>query len=616
MPNFQQQNQCAANSLDCRKEADMSKNKGLTILYSRLSREDSRQDESLSIENQKKILEIYAVQNGLVPFCHLSDDGYSGTQWNRPGWLELIVEVEAGNVQNIVVKNLDRMGRDYLRVGLYMEQFRDSGVRLIAISDGIDSDRGEDDFTPFRAIMAEWFARDTSKKIKAVAQAKGKEGKPLSYNAIYGFRKDPQDKNVWLVDDEAAAVVKRIFQMAVDGYGPYQIARRLSADKVEKPSAYFARTKGWADGRPNEPYAWNGGTVANILSKPEYCGSVVNFRTRKESFKSKKFKYNPRDEWQIFKDRHPALISEETFETVQRLRGTPRRPDSLGESNPLTGILFCADCGKKMYNSRTAKKHYDEHRFGKVYRHKAADFYVCSTNSLSKGVFSEKCSQHFIRTEVVKTLVLDAIKSVSGYVRENEAEFTAKVREASAIRAEETAKASKRKLSQNQKRIAELDRLFKKIYEDNAAERLTDKRFAQLSSDYEQEAEILEAQNVELQAQIEAFTTDGEKADRFIEITRRYTEFNELTNAMLNEFVSRILIHEADKSTGERVQEVEIIFNFIGRFEPPSEPPAPPTADELAAEEKRREKLAKQREYNRRWYAKKRAEELAAEGGQ
>jgi DNA invertase Pin-like site-specific DNA recombinase len=384
----------------------MSKNSKLTILYERLSREDSRQDESLSIENQKNILESYAVQNGFTPFLHIWDDGASGANFNRPGWQELIAKIENDEVSTILVKTMDRMGRDYLRAGLYREMFRERGVRLIAVSDGFDSSLGDDDFTPFREIIAEFYARDTSKKIKAVAHAKGKAGKPLSYNAIYGFVKSPDDKNVWLVDEEASEIVKRIFQMAVDGFGPYQIARTLAAAKVEKPAAYFARTKGWTmDGKNNEPYAWNGGTVGNILAKPEYCGHTVNFRTTKPSFKSKKFTFNPKEDWQIFENTHPALVDEETFATVQRLRGTPRRPDSCGEPNPLTGILYCLDCGKKMYNSRQKKDTYEEKRFGKVYQHKIADFYVCSTNSLSKGVFTDKCSQHYIRTEVIHTLV-------------------------------------------------------------------------------------------------------------------------------------------------------------------------------------------------------------------
>jgi DNA invertase Pin-like site-specific DNA recombinase len=368
------------------------------------------------------------------------NDGYSGTQWDRPGWQELLAMVERDEVGAILVKTMDRMGRDYLRMGLYREMFAEKGIRLIAVSEGWDSKVSDDDFTPFKEIISEFYARDTSRKIKAVAHAKGNAGKPLSYNTIYGYKKSPDDKNIWLIDDEASLVVKRIFQMALDGMEPYQIARRLSADKVEKPSAYFARTKDWAfDGKGNAPYAWNGGTVRNILSKPEYCGKTVNFRTVKPSFKSKKFQYRDKSEWKIFDDTHPALVDEQTYETVQKLLETTRRPSDCGEANPLTGLLFCRECGKKMYNSPTAKTHYTEHRLGKEYTHKSADFYTCSTYSLSRGVFDEKCSQHYIRTEVVRKLVLSAIQGVCGYVRENEAEFVAKIREESMIQQQEAA---------------------------------------------------------------------------------------------------------------------------------------------------------------------------------
>jgi hypothetical protein len=396
--------------------------------------------------------------------------------------------------------------------------------------------------------------------------------------------------------------------------GAYQIARRLAADKVEKPSAYFARTKGWSmDGKNGEPYAWNGGTVGNILSKPEYCGHTVNFRTYKDSYKGKKFKYNPKENWKVFENTHPALITREQFDVVQKLRGTPRRPDDCGEANPLTGLLFCHECGRKMYNSRQSKTHYEEQRFGKTYRHKVADCYTCSTNSLAKGVFTEKCSQHYIRTEVVREIVLATIRATAAYVRENEAEFAAKIRELSTVRQAEAAKAHKKQLAANEKRIAELDRLFKKTYEDNANGKLSDKRFTQLSDEYEREQADLQEQNVTLAAEIEAFDEDTLKADRFIELVRRHTEFDELTPQMLNEFVNRIEVYEAEKVDGQRTQRVDVHLSYIGRFELPAEEKAPPTPEEIAAAEKRRAKLAKQREANKRWYAKKCAEQLAAQ---
>jgi len=458
--------------------------------------------------------------------------------------------VERDEVGAILIKTMDRMGRDYLRMGLYREMFKDKNIRLIAVSEGFDSFTSEDDFTPFKEIMAEFYVRDTSKKIKAVAHAKGNAGKPLSYNAIYGYVKDPDDKNKWLIDPEAAEVVKRIFQMALDGFGVYQIAKQLSSEKVEKPSAHFARVRNREfKGKDNEPYAWNGGTIKNILSKPEYCGKTVNFRTYKDSFKSKKFKYRDKSEWKIFDKMHPEIIDENTFETVQKLLGTPRRASDCGEANPLTGLIFCHECGRKMYNSRQSKTHYDERRFGKVYKHKTADFYTCSTNSLAKSVFTEKCTQHFIRTEVVRDIVLTAIKTTAAYVRENEKDFVTKIREMSTIRQAETAKAQKKQYSANERRIAELDRLFKKTYEDNANGKLSDKRFEQLSQDYEREQENLREQNAAISTEITAFENDTLKADKFIKLVKKYTEFDELTTPMLNEFVAALRFMKPKRRT-------------------------------------------------------------------
>jgi hypothetical protein len=537
-----------------------------------------------------------------------ADDGFSGTNFDRPGWTELMDRVEAGEVSTLLLKHMDRMGRDYLRVGLYREMFHEKGVRVIGVTDNYDSAKGEDDFLPFKEIMAEWFARDTSRKIKAVAKNKGEGGKPLSYNSIYGFRKSPDDKNVWLVDEESAAVVRRIFAMTLNGMGPTQIARQLTEEHVERPASYVKRFQKNPQREVAEPYVWNGNTVANILTKAEYAGHTVNFRTSKPSYKSKKFTIKPKDEWKIFPNTHEAIVEQSTWDAVQQLRGTPRRTDSLGEANPLTGLLFCYDCKRKMYNSRQSKEYYEERRRGKVYRHKTANFYTCSTNDLGQNSFKKVCSKHFIRTEVVRSLVLDAIRGVCGYVRESEAEFVAKLRESSAIQQEEAARSGKRKLAANEKRIAELDRLFKKTYEDNAAGRLSDKRYEQLSADYEREQAELEAQNAELQTEVAAFEQDSEKADKFIEVVRKYTQFEELTTVMLHEFIDRIEVHEADKSSGERVQDVDIYFNFIGQFTPPQEEHIP-TEEELAEAEKRRQRLARQREANNRWYAKKREEE-------
>ena len=310
-------------------------NRAISALYERLSHDDEQQGPSNSILNQQQLLEEYAQKHNLPCPVHFTDDGWSGTRWDRPDFNRMMEEVEAGNVKNLLLKDMSRMGRDHLRVGLCLETLREKGVRLIAVADGIDTDQGEDDFMPFRNILAEWYARDTSRKVKSVAHAKGNAGKPLTNLPPYGFMKDPVDKNKWLVDEPAAAVVRRIFQMAVEGVGPFQIARTLSEDEVEKPSYHTARSK-MAGAKPamydmSTPYAWSTSTVCKILSKPEYAGHTVNFRTSKKSFKDKKISYNPKEDWKIFPNTHKAIIDQETFDTVQRLRGTPRRTDSVGE---------------------------------------------------------------------------------------------------------------------------------------------------------------------------------------------------------------------------------------------------------------------------------------------
>ena len=588
--------------------------KGITALYSRLSNEDTADGQSGSITNQMEILENYAKSKDFTNIVHFCDDGNTGVRFDRDAWQELMEEVNAGNVRQIVLKDMTRWGRNYLEVGNYMELFRQKGIRFIAIGHNIDSDIPETlEYAPFINIMSEWYARDTSHKIKAVAHMRGNAGQPLSYNAIYGYRKSPDNKHVWLVDEEAAAVVQRIFQMAMDGMGPQQIARVLTEEKVEKPSYYLAMRKP-PGAKPSkrdlsEPYIWTGGTIAGILKKPEYVGHTVNFRTYKNSYKDKQSKKNPPEKWKIFENTHAPIISQEVFDTVQRLRGTPRRIDKIGKANPLTGLVFCKDCGAKLYNSRQSKDYYVEERHGKVYKHKTSDHYTCSTYNLGSSAFKKVCSSHFIRTAVLRELVLDTIREISGYVRQNEAEFVEKIREASEVKQEETAKAHKKQLAKNERRIAELDKLFQKVYEDNAAERLSYERYTQLSTTYEQEQAELKLQNAELQAHLSAYETDSFRADRFIEIVKRYTEFDTLTNAMLNEFVERIVVHEADKSGIQREQQVDIHLNFIGHFELPCEEPPPLTAEELEKQDKRRRKLEYQREANKRHYAKKKQAE-------
>ena len=591
-----------------------TRRKGITALYSRLSDGDNLVGESKSITNQRDILEKYAKEQGFSNIVHFCDDDFSGTRFDRDAWQELIAEVEAGNVENCVLKDMSRWGRDHVQVGLYMEIFRKKGVRFIAISNGIDSLYPETlEFAPFINIMNEWQARDTSRKVRTVAHARGNAGKPLSYTAIYGYKKCNEDKNVWIIDETAATIVKRIFQMTLDGMGAFQIARQLTMEKIEKPSVHFAKNNSIGT-KPSKtdltnPYDWHGSTITAMLKKPEYCGHRVNFRTYKESYKDKNSKWNPKEKWKVFHDNHEPIVEQDVFDTVQRLIGTPRRVDKIGEANPFTGIVFCSDCGAKLYNSRQSKEHFTEKRFGKEYKHKTADFYTCSTYKTHQRHMRTVCTGHFIRTAVLQDLVLDTIKRVSGYVRENEAEFVAKIREASEVKQAETAKAHKKALAKNEQRISELDLLFQKVYEDNAIGKLSDERFEQLASTYEREQAELKQSVAQMQYQLTAYENDSLKADSFIEVVKRYTEFDTLTNSMLNEFVEKIIVYEADKTGSEREQQVDIHLNFIGHFELPKEEAPPLTEDELAEQEKRQRKLEYQREANRRWYAKKRQEQ-------
>lgn len=587
----------------------VSKSK-ITALYERLSHDDEQQGPSNSIIHQRQLLEDYAQAHDLPGISHFTDDGWSGTRWDRPDFNRMMDEIEAGNVGTLLIKDMSRLGRDHLRVGMCLETLREKDVRLIAVSEGIDTARGEDDFMPFRNILAEFYARDTSRKVKAVTQAKGNSGKPLTNILPYGFRKDPEDKNLWLIDEPAAAVVRRIFRMVTEGVGPFRIARTLFEEKVEKPSYYAARNR-MPGAKPamydmDTPYAWSTSTVCKILARPEYAGHTVNFRSTKKSFKDKKISYNPKEEWKVFPNTHEAIVDQETFDTVQRLRGTPRRMDSVGAPNPLTGLVFCADCGSKMYNSRQNKRSYDTVRFGKVYTTNTADYYTCSAYNLACNSNKKKCSGHYIRTKVIRELVLDAIRKISQHALEDETEFAKKVRAESAVQRADMAKAHKKRFAQNARRIAELDLLYRKVYEDNATGKISDERFEQLSGAYEAEQAELKEQNAILQTELDAFEADSANVGKFLEIARRHRSFEELTTPMLNEFVRKILVHEPDRSSGVRTQKVDIYFNFIGNFKLPKEEPTP---EELEAQAKRLEKLMKQREANRRYYEKKRREQ-------
>lgn len=592
-----------------------AENEKITALYERLSRDDEMVGDSNSIVNQKKMLEDYANQNGYTNIEHFTDDGYSGGSFDRPDWKRMVAGIEDGSIGTVIVKDMSRIGRDYLQVGFYTEvMFKEKEVHFIAIANGVDNQKRESsEFAPFLNIMNEWYIRDSSRKVTTVLRARGMEGKHTTNNAIYGYRKSEEDKNQWVIDEEAAEVVRRIYRMSLEGKGPYEIARILSEEQIERPSYYLAK-RGLGTCRSNNntatPYVWRGATVRDILSKPEYMGHTVNFRSYKESYKDKRAKKTPKEDWVIFKNTQEAIVSEEMWNKVQELRKTVRRTDTVGEANPFTGLLYCADCGAKMYNHRGGAgraRNWKGELNGK--RRPDRDEYNCSTYNLSRQSYDKQCSQHYIRTEVVRKLVLETIKAVSDYVITNEEEFINRIYSTSRDKQKESIRSLKRKIAQDTKRVNELNMLMKKLYEDNISGKLSDKHFEFMLSEFENEQDTLEISMENAKAEIEKHESDTVRADKFIELVKRYTDFSELTTPMLNEFVEKILVHEADYSSGERVQEVEIYLNFIGKFELPVKEP---TTEEIAEHEKLKARRAKKAEYNRR-YMEKRRKRIAEE---
>ena len=510
----------------------------------------------------------------------------------------------------VLVKDMSRIGRNYLQTGFYTEVFfREHGVHFIAVANNVDSeDQNSSEFAPFLNIMNEWYLRDQSRKIKAAYKVKGKSGKPTTNIPPYGYLKDPKDINRWIVDEEAAAVIRRIFHMAVDGHGPYDIARKLTAEKVETPSRHLARLgtgtcKGKSD--PDRPYDWYGQSVVNILTRPEYLGHTVNFRTNKRSYKEKRVFNDPAD-WMIFENTHEAIIGEETFRLAQKVCQVRHRTDTVGEANPLTGLVYCADCGKRMYNHRAKRATED----GKQII--TSDGYNCSSYTLSYQHEHKVCFSHHVSTTALRELILETIRTVSTYAIQNETDFVQKVREASEIRQAESAKELKRTIQKAKRRCKELDTILKKLYESYALGRLPEKRYEALSQEYEAEQTELEAVIASEQSKLTAYEADTSRVEQFLALAKKYRDFTELTTPMINEFIDRILVHAPTKDEyGDRCQEIEIYLNFIGRFFVPTPEPSP---EELAQMEAERKKRAANREkyYRRKERKAKQAVDAAA----
>ena len=521
-----------------------------TALYCRLSRDDDNEGDSNSIQHQKQILEKYAKDHSITNYKFYVDDGYSGTSFNRPGFQEMLADIEAGYVDCVIVKDMSRFGRNYLEVGMYTEiMFPDKDVRFIAINDGVDSARDDNDFTPFRNIINEWYAKDTSKKIRAVFRAKGLSGKRLSTQAPYGYLKG---ENGQLIEDtETAPVVRLIFRLAVEGNGPGKIARILREKQIVTPGTLdFQRTGRTSRYNPEFPYQWNESTVVNILEQKDYLGNTYNFKTTKKSYKSKKVIRNPEEKQAVFENTHVALIDQETWDLVQKARQSKRRPTKMGDMGMFSGMVYCADCGNKLHLCRT--KSWD----------RSLDNYVCGTYKRRRG----ECSAHYIRSTVLETLVLDNLQKVIAYVRDYENDFVQQVTENKAAEQMQMLSVSKRQMEQQMRRIAEIDNIIKRLYEDNLNGKLSDSRFSKMSADYEQEQRTLENSNAELKCMVDTCEEQSLNIKSFLKCVRKYTEPCELTPDMLHELVEKIIVYAPDKSSGHRTQQIDIYYNFVGKI--------------------------------------------------
>lgn len=521
----------------------------ITALYCRLSRDDEQDGLSGSIKNQQAILEKYAQENGFKNTRVFIDDGWSGTNSARPAFTEIMELAEKGRIGTLIVKDHSRLGRNRLIVGQLLEEGFDSlGVRYIAIMDNIDTAKGISDLVPMQDLFNEWHAKNTSQKVRNVFKSKGMSGAPLTTNPPYGYLKDPESKNGWIVDEEAAKIVRQIFAWCVDGLGPTQIAKHLKAAKVPTPTEHRSNIGRNCSNLPAVPYNWCSDTVANILSKQEYCGDTVNFRSTTKSFKNKKKIERPPEEWQIFKNTHPAIIDREVFALVQELRKHRRRPTKSGIVSPFSGLLYCADCGEKLYYSVTNN-----------YKREQAYFF-CS--SYRKN--SEVCSAHYIREKVVEQIVLESMQRILLNVQAFEKEFARKQMDCYTEDKKKQLAAKHRELSRAKKRIAEIDTLIQKIYEDNASGKLSDERYATLSLSYEEEQKTLKAAVPELQSFLETETDKTESLQCFIQKVKQITELKVLTPELIHEFVDKIVVYAPRYLDGKRMQLLDIYYSGVG----------------------------------------------------
>ena len=530
----------------------------ITALYCRLSRDDELQGESNSILNQKAILQKYADDNGFRNTMFFVDDGYSGTTFNRPDWQRLQSMIDEGRIGTIIVKDMSRLGRDYLQVGMYTEMvFPNADIRFIAINNGVDSDNQTDnDMTPFINIFNEFYAKDTSKKIRAVFKAKGNSGKPLCTNPPYGYLKDPEDKYHWIIDEEAAPVVKDIFALCVAGKGPSQIAKELERRGIPTPSEHFLAL---GIGHPTQVSEyrghWQQRTIADMLMRTEYLGHTVNFKTHRKSFKCHKIMANDPSEWAVFENTHEAIVDRETFDIVQRIREGRRRLTPMGEMPVLSGMLFCAECGAKLYQVR-----------GRGWTHEQ-EYFVCATYRKIKG----GCTSHQIHNVQVEEILLRELRDITAFAREHEDDFVRLVTRQSEKELNRQLRDNHKELEQAKARITKLDTIMQRLYEDNIDGKVSDERFTRMTATYESEQKLLEARAAELQAFIDKVKEQNLNVDSFLTMVRRYTEITELTPEIIRSFVEKIDVYQPEKVPGTRIkkQTICIHWNFIGAVEVP-----------------------------------------------
>ena len=465
--------------------------------------------------------------------------------------------MEAGIVKRVIIKDMSRFGRDYLQVGMYTEiMFPEHDVHFIAVNDGVDSTQGDNEFTPFRNIINEWYAKDTSKKIRAVMKVKGNAGEHLTSNPPYGYMKSPDDPKHWIKEEEPAQVMYEIGLYIMDGFGPSQIARKLKERKILTPAAYY-ESKGMKTNvkKQGDPYAWDSSTIADMMDRwREYLGHTVNFKTRKKSYKSKKTIQNPESEWAIFENTHEPIWTEAIADAAKLARQTRRRPTKMGEMGMFSGMMYCADCGSIMYQCRATGFHRDQ------------EYYICSGYRKGKDVCGET---HSIRTVILEELILDNLREIVSFARQHKDRFVQMVMDMDLKERNKGIAKKKRTLSEAEKRIAELDNIFKRLYEDNISGKLTDERFRKLSQDYEDEQSGLKDQVLLLREEIEAVESKSANVDRFLSIVDRYTENPELTPHILHEFVEKIVIYAATDphSKVNRRQQVDIYYKGIGILE-------------------------------------------------